>query len=168
MIAPLRRAHARAWLAVAAMAPVVLAAALLARPSTPVVPGLPPELARFVGGPASPRSTPSFTSDDAWAPLPLRMRLFGAPRGSRAIELAPRAPLRAPDLLLYASPAPAEARPAPGDPLPAGAVLVGHVAGTRTQQMGGVPAGFPTLVLYSLARGEVVGSAAIPFEEPEE
>ena len=138
MIRPLRRLHRRVWQGAAVALPLILLLALFTRPASP---------------PAQAKTKPA-AGEIAWSGLPLALERM--PSGLRVRALAS---LPAPDLLLYATAAPAEK----GQPLPAGATFLGSVSGP-SQVLAAPPPAADRLVLYSLAHGEVVGSAPIPRE----
>ena len=134
--------RARGWLlglmglaAVAGLTMLLLA--LLTRPSPP---GEPVAGSRPMAG------------ESAWPGLPLALR-----REPTGLRLRALGPLPAPDLLLYAAAAPV----AKGQPLPPGVVFLGSVVDSD-QVLHAPPASSQQLVLYSLAHGEVVGSAPVP------
>lgn len=150
MIAPLRRRHRLAVVALTAAVPAIAALALAWRAP-------PPELrAPVERRPALPVIAElSFPA----VPLNLRVRSFMA-RRRLLLELEPRetAALTAPDVLVYWS----ATDPGSGDDLQltADAVLLGAFAGTYRRF--GVPATGGTVILYSLAHRAVIDRVALP------
>ena len=157
MIAPLRRRHLRLVVALAIVAPVVLLAALDARPPAATTDSIPAALAERDPRPSS---SPDFESSEVFEHQNLRLRAWLQSDGA-ILSLEAESPLTAPDLLLYGSPQAAES----GASLPAGAVFLAAVPG-HGERAFVVPPGAPTdhLLLFSLAWGQVVDSVARPYE----
>jgi len=160
VIRPLRVRHRRTVGALAVALPLGVAAALSARP---------PELeAAESGAPPSaltPASLPTAAPMDRvfvrgfgpWAELPLTALLGKDGAGGTQVEFRPTGPLLQPDLMAYWSPG----APDPGAPEPAAAaVLLGRVGEVPCRF--GIPAAEGHLILFDLARGEVVAARAIP------
>ena len=101
-------------------------------------------------------------SGDGWRDLtpaiPVRVRLREEPDG-RKLDYHPLEDLHKPDLLLYWSSSPIEGP----DELPEGAKLLGSLSGAQARvfELGDELEGDGRLVVYSLAHGTVVGSAAL-------
>jgi hypothetical protein len=136
MIRPLRRVHRRVWQILALLLPVVCVLAVATRPNPLPSPPAPP---------------PAGDGEVAWPGLPLALR----PEAG-GVRVRPTGPLPAPDLLLYASTIDAD----PGPRLPADAVFLGAL-GTEARRID-CPREARTLVLYSLAHGEVVSWTSPP------
>ena len=153
MIARLRRRHARMVTALAVLAPAVVIAAVVARqpPASQAV--LPSPLEREMVKVYPSKPFPLHESALTWPGLKLHTKIWLHDE-RRYLELSPHEPLRSPDVLLYASEQPAGAKALPND-----ARLVGRFAGSRAQTFE-LPAELPaSLWLFSLAHGEVLGSA---------
>lgn len=145
MIARLRRRHRVATIALAVLMPPALAVALIAREPMPGS-AVPVALAGdTTTGP------PRWSRDDLFAALPIRVRGFAG----ELVELQPLRDPLLPDLLVYWS--------ADGavDALPAGAQLVGRLAGVEARRFA-LPAAGGRLHLYSLGHARLVDSAALP------
>lgn len=155
MIRPLRSRHRRMIAVLALVLPVLLVWGLLAR--QPV-----PENAPAAAGPLLP---PDFAevsrSDDAWGGLAVRTIWLrdGSVPPRRAVTLELREDLRRPDLLVYWS-----EDAGGGNVLPDDATLLGPIADrqTRAWVLPAETAGGGRLILYSLAKHEVVGVAEAP------
>lgn len=158
MIAPLRRRHLRLAVTLAIAAPVVLLAALDARPPVATTDSLPAALGERDPRPSSP---PDYESSEVFEHQNLRLRAWLQSDGA-ILSLEAVSPLTAPDLLLYGAPQGAES----GAALPAGAVFLGAVPG-HGERAFVVPPGAATdhLLLFSLAWGQVVDSVARPYGE---
>jgi hypothetical protein len=155
VIAALRRRHARAIGALATAAPIVVLAALVARTPVPVAPDFPAPLANELRTPVPPAALTVAASDLLWRGLPILTRVL-ALGDTRYVELTVNEPLRAPDLLLYGS-----AAPAAGNQLPTDARLLGRFGGSRTQGFALGTSSPTSLWLFSLAHGEVIGRASL-------
>jgi hypothetical protein len=141
---------------VTVVAPVALAVALVARTPPASAPDFPAPLraaarARTARPPAAALSL--FESALLWPGLRLRTRIF-LQDDRRFLELAPDEALRSPDVLLYASDAPAA-----GDALPADARLLGRFGGSRPQTFALDVPRAASLWLFSLAHGRVLSRA---------
>ena len=157
MIRPLRSRHRAIIAVLAVVVPLVFVLGLLARQPIPAVnetttavrPTLPAGLVEVS------------VSDDAWAGLPVRTTWLedGGVPPRRAVKLELLEELGRPDLLVYWSEG-----PAPGDALPGDALLLGAIADgqARAWTLPGAAGGDGRLILYSLARHEVVGVAEAP------
>ncbi len=153
MIAPLRRRHRWLIATLTVVVPVLFVVALTGRPAGPAIGTLPAELAETA------RGRVESEHDDLFAhPIITRIRATDA---EWLVELQPREPLAKPELLVYWT-----AEATSGDErLPAGAYLIGSLAGTRSrvytmpeQTLG--QAG--RLLLYSLGHQEVVDAGDLP------
>ena len=153
MIARLRKRHARMAAALAVAAPCVFVAALTSRVAPVELPNLPPALGQAVSHFVPAGALPVFESALLWPGHRLHTRVLLSGK-HQILELTAAEPLRAPDVLLYASNAGVT-----DAALPAGAQLLGRFAGSRPQHFAlgeRVPA---SLWLYSLAHGEVIARA---------
>jgi hypothetical protein len=152
VIAPLRRLHRIATVALACAVPPAFALAIAARPVPP--PGeIPAALAD-----EPPAGALAFERDDLWRPLAIRTRLFAGDGAEPVVELAPLADPARPDVLVYWS------ADAAADHLPEGARWLGRLAGTTPRRFALPPeargrAG--RLHLYSLGHAQWLGSAAL-------
>lgn len=151
MIASLRRRHRGMTLALAVVAPAAFVTAIAVRPEPTRQAELPAPLVR--AAPATASSTVVLESDALWQGRSLHTRVLTA--GDRyQLELAADEPLRAPDVLVYASAATTEDAVLPPD-----ARLLGRLGdGTPRVLMLGhaIP---ERLWLFSLAHGEVLAHA---------
>jgi hypothetical protein len=124
--------------------------ALASRPAVPVMDALPPPLA--AGAPSA--SAPLWSAADRWIGAVIATTLH-----PDQVVLTPIEPLRRPDCLLYWSP-----RPAEGDGLPGGAVLLGAISGDAGQHIplpAAARADDGVLLIYSLGHSTVVASLAL-------
>jgi hypothetical protein len=160
VIAPLRRRHRRAIAALAVVFPPLFALALLARPEPAALEALP---AALLAEPAA--AYPLWERSDLWAALAIRTRLLAVQAGGlpAAVELAPeRDPMR-PDVLVYWA-GEEEARAAGERRLPAGAFLLGRLAGARARRFA-LPTAAATgpgrLYLYSLGHQALLDVAVL-------
>jgi hypothetical protein len=156
LIAPLRRAHRIATLALACTVPPAFAIAIASRPS-PLPPGeIPVTLAaEIVSGPLV------FERDDLWQPLAIRTRLFAGDAAGPVVEIVPLTDLARPDVLVYWSADPV------ADRLPAGAQWLGRLAGTAPRRFAlpiGARVDAGRLHLYSLGHAQWLGSAVLGAE----
>lgn len=148
MIQPLRTVHRHAFIALAALLPIILAAALIARHQIPSV-----RPAIFSIPQDAIRLKQVFA---AWNKNSLDTEFYSEPQNPSGVlaVLKARRDLDAPDLLLYWS---------QSDPNSAGIIqarlLGSFVAGKSYSLPAGTKGG--TLVLYSLAHQEIVDSARI-------
>ncbi len=153
MIAPLRRAHRVATIALALAVPPAFALAIAARPALPPPGEIP---AAWTADPAA--GPLVFARDDLWQPLAIRTRLFAAEAGGPVVEIAPLADLEQPDVLVYWSAEPDAER------LPDGAHWLGRLAGASPRRFA-LPAEARArpgrLHLYSLGHAQWLGSAAL-------
>jgi hypothetical protein len=153
VIAPLRRAHRIATLALACAVPPVFALAITSRPPLPPPGEIPAALAaeNLAGALV-------FERDDLWQPLAVRTRLFAGDAAGPVVELAPLADLERPDVLVYWS------ADSTGDRLPEGAQWLGRLAGTSPRRFA-LPADARAhpgrLHFYSLGHAQWLGSAAL-------
>jgi hypothetical protein len=153
VIAPLRRAHRIATLGLALAVPPAFALALASRPAPPIENALAPAL---VAEPSL--GAVVLDRDDLWSPLAIRTRIGRDAAGAWVAELAPRADLERPDVLVYWS---AEAA---SDRLPAGAHWLGRLAGAAPRRFVLPDAARERagrLHLYSLGHAQWLGSAAL-------
>ncbi len=155
MIRPLRRLHRRVIAVLAVVVPVVFALGLAARRPNPrsALPAAltPPSLALLDVG----------SLGHLWPGLEIEVRLgFDRSEPARPVlVLIPASPPEAPDPLVYWAPEGA----APS--LPAGAVLLGSLAGTAPQTFqlpAEAAAGTGSVLLYSPAWGKVMAAAPLP------
>lgn len=160
MIRPLRARHRRVVTVLAVLVPVVFVAGLLARQPVPAEDDLPRSVR-----PATPERWTAIEIDDvAWGDLALRTIWLAGPEPvaegprQRGVKLRFLEDPRIPDLLVYWAPT------AEGRALSLEAHLLGAI-GDRQERSWRLPpgaAGGGVLVLYSLARQEVVGTARVP------
>ena len=139
--------------ALAVAAPVVFFAALAARTPPAAAPAFPAPLTRSTSHAVPRNALPVFDSALLWPGLALRTRVLVS-GDQRYVQLVPHEPVREPDVLVYAS-----AAPAAGDALPDDARLLGRFAGSRAQSFALGTQTPDSLWLFSLAHGEVVGRA---------
>jgi hypothetical protein len=156
MIRPLRVRHRRIIAVLAVVTPLLFVAGLLARRPIPAT----IDLAIGTTVEDHPGHEVLSRDDDAWGGLPILtewLRAPGDPAGDPAVSLELTGPLKQPDLLLYWDASPREGG------LSDEARLLGPVGGRRRDAWD-VPASDRPgrLVLYSLAHGEVVATAAPP------
>jgi len=153
VIAPLRRAHRVATIALALAVPPAFALAIASRPALPPAGGIPVAWAS-----EAPASALVFERDDLWQPLAIRTRLFASDSDGTVVEIVPLADLEQPDVLVYWSADPSAAR------LPDGAHWLGRLSGTSPRRFV-LPAAARTraghLHLYSLGHAQWLGSAAL-------
>jgi hypothetical protein len=156
VIAPLRRAHRIATLALACSVPPAFALAIASRPSQPPSGEIPVALAAEIVSGAL-----VFERDDLWQPLTIRTRLFTGDAAGPVVEIAPLADLARPDVLVYWSADPV------ADRLPEDARWLGRLAGTAPRRFA-LPVGARVdagrLHLYSLGHAQWLGSAALGAE----
>ena len=152
MISPLRRRHGRIVIVLCAALPIGFAAAILAREREAPLESLPRDLART--GPAI--EAPMHARDDAWGDLAISMRT-GRTAGRAIVELEPRAQLRVPDLLVYWT-----AAAPPIETLPPDAHLLGALGEHARRYVLPLNADAGALVLFSMARSEVIEAALLP------
>jgi hypothetical protein len=166
MIAPLRARQLRLVATVCLLAAVGSVAALAVRRAPSTVAALPEALRAAGTAGTAGAGQFLFESAELWDAGALRTtvrRLDGRLQLDLApVPAAPRGP-GAPDVLLYASAGPVPA-PAPNARLPGDAVLLGPFPGDppRAFQLPPSLADGGWLVLYSLARHEVVDRALLP------
>ncbi len=157
MIAALRRRHRLAAFAIVAAAPLLLAVALGARRPEARMEVLPAALRATTPGPDAVLLD---EIPDLWADLDVQTRRF-ADGPTTWVELAPRAPLRHPDLLVYWLPSEAAV-----ETFPERATLLGPLRG-REPQFFALPAPGGALLLYSVAHDTTVARAGLrPPAEP--
>jgi hypothetical protein len=158
VIQSLRDKHRLTFAALAVVLPAILVSGLFARRPFPAS-ALPPALRHGASEEAQ-----AVTLDDAhlWAGLSLNTRLLSAagdpPRV--VVELKAARDLGLPDALVYWS----ESQPDAGR-LPERAVLLGSLKGTRPARFTLPQTAAVTqrhLILYSLARRQVIAAAALP------
>jgi hypothetical protein len=153
VIAPLRRAHRIATLALACSVPPAFALAIASRPSLPPPGEIPVALAAEIVSGAL-----VFERDDLWQPLTIRTRLFAGDAAGPVVEIVPLTDLARPDVLVYWSAEPVV------DRLPAGAQWLGRLAGAAPRRFA-LPAHARAdagrLHLYSLGHAQWLGSAAL-------
>ncbi|RIK93470.1 MAG: hypothetical protein DCC71_23990 [Proteobacteria bacterium] len=153
VIAPLRRAHRFATLALAVAVPPAFALAIASRPALPPAGEIPAALARE---PAT--GALVLERDDLWRPLAIRTRLFAGDAAGPVVEIAPLADLARPDVLVY------WAADAAADRVPEGARWLGRLAGAAPRRFA-LPAEARArggrLHLYSLGHAQWLGSAAL-------
>jgi hypothetical protein len=96
--------------------------------------------------------------------VPIRVRLLApspnGPQGRLGVELEPAKSIGRPDVLIYWSSAPAATTAVPAD-----ALLLGSMGGVRPQRFELPPVArrsSGTLVVYSAAHREVLGTLALP------
>jgi hypothetical protein len=162
MIRPLRRRHRRLVLGVAVIVPPLFVAALASRDLPRPMDRVPAALLPDVGAPGA----WAIEAPDLWPGLGIDIRIGRDPAGDTPVlELTTAEALTAPDVLLYWAPGTVAADGA----LPPDARLVGHMAGLVVERFRlpePAAAGGGTLVLYSLARQELVAAAPLPALEP--
>jgi hypothetical protein len=147
MIQPLRTVHRRAFIALAALLPLILAAALIARRQFPTVRSaifsIPPDAVRLKQASAT------------WNENSFDTEFYLEPKNPSEVlaVLKTRRHLEAPDLLLYWSEA------ATNSPDLNAARLLGTFVAGKSYKLPATDGG--TLVLYSLAHREIVDSARI-------
>ncbi len=154
MNARLRRHHRVATIALAVVMPPALALALAVRSGAPTAGALP----RAFGVEAA-SGAERWSRDDLWTALPVRTRGFdgASPDAAPLVELMPLRDPLLPDLLVY------WAAGAASDPLPAGAKLLGRLAGIEARRFA-LPGAGGRLYLYSLGHARLVDSAAQPVD----
>lgn len=153
MIAPLRRAHRIATLALACIVAPAFAVAIATRAALPPAGEIPAALTA-----EPPPGALVLERDDLWQPLAIRTRLFAAATGSSVVEITPLADLARPDVLVYWSADPI------ADSLPHGARWLGRLSGTAPRRFALPPdarASAGRLHLYSLGHAQWLGSAAL-------
>lgn len=159
MIRSLRARHRWMILAIALVVAVGFIAALAGRRPIPRVEHLP----ALLSVPAPPPEAIVFDARTLWAPLQIRTAIFLADTAEvrYGLWLQSESYLQYPDVLVYWSRAEISA---PG-PLPGDAVLLGKLVDKRPNAFA-LPAAYRTaggsLILYSLAYGEMFAAAAIP------
>ena len=160
MIRPLRARHRRMMTVLAVVVPVVFVAGLLARQPVPAVDELPGTVR-----PAVPEGfTEAAVDDAAWGGLALRTTWMVGPATAeggppaRGVTLTFLVDPRLPDLLVY------WAAESEGASLALDAHLLGTIGDLqeRSWVLPGDASDGGVLVLYSLARQEVVATAAVP------
>ena len=158
MIRALRQRHRRVTAALALLLPIGWSAAILARPEELV----PAEGPLIEGEPVAESFTGGTAADlGPWGALPLTTVVGEGQSGRALVEFRPSAPLAAADLLVYWTPS-----SGPGAELAADARLLGRLG--RGPARWPLPRASGWLVLYDLARAELVGVRALPgtVEEP--
>jgi hypothetical protein len=157
MIQALRQRHRTLISALALTLPAVFASGLLVRQPVPATGNLPTAPARLMPGDG--RIAPSERSGLPESPFAVRLLPGTGSAVGAVIELLTTRELSAPDVLIYWSAAEPEA-----GRLPAEATLLGPLKGARGARFAvperAAPAG--RLILYSLARQEVVATLQIP------
>jgi hypothetical protein len=163
MIHALRVQHLRTFVGLAVLLPAGLWAGLHARPALPRVDALPSDLASAQGFDGHAVETLATRTADFGA-LRVTMARVRAADGSDALELRPAAAVDVPDVLAYWS-----ADTTGATRLPVGAILLGALGGAHARRFA-LPAAAASapgrLYLYSLAHGELVGSAALVDASP--
>lgn len=152
MIRPLRSAHRVVFLLAAFVLPALLVAGLRARRPPPLVAAAPLPTATPMGPPLT------WKTAGGTAILTLIQPRAGA--GGFEIELSPATAFRGPDLLLYWT-----SRNPPIDDVAQSDILLGEVSGQpvrRFQLPPDVRPGQGSLLLFSLAHHEVVGTTSLP------
>jgi hypothetical protein len=156
MIQPLRSAHRVVFLLAALVLPALLVAGLRARRPSPLMAAVPL--------PAATPAGPSLTWKTRGGTAIISLVQPGAGGGGLEIELSPATAFRGPDLLLYWT-----ARGLPVDDLAPADVLLGEVSGQPVRRFQLPPAVGPgqgSLLLFSLAHHEVIGTTALPSLPP--
>ena len=147
MIQPLRTVHRHAFIALAALLPIILAAALIARhqfPNVrPAIFSIPEDAIRLKKASAT------------WSKSSFDTEFYSEPKNPNEVlaALKTRRNLDSPDLLLYWSQSDANS------PDMNAARLLGAVVAGKSYRLPATDGG--TLVLYSLAHREIVDSARI-------
>lgn len=159
MIRPLRQRHRRVFTALALLLPAAWTAAILARPLE-----LAPATEALVESPFSavePLALATAADLGPWGDLPLSAVVGTDGAGRALVEFRASAPLAAADLLVYWTPS-----WSPGAELAADARLLGRLG--RGPARWPLPRASGWLVLYDLARAELVAARALPgtAEEP--
>lgn len=150
----LRSLHRRLSLALLVIVPILAILGLALRPGAPP---LDAAVRSTLPEPAA-LSAPAATFDDAFPSLPVSLGRRTAADGTVQLELDVAADLGIPALVLYWTPDDAAS-------FPRSAVFLGSVWGPGTRRYA-LPSSFAqrngTLVLYSMARAEIIGSFTIP------
>jgi hypothetical protein len=159
MILSLRRRHRVMMFSLAVILPIAFVAGLVIREPVPATPDLPVSLSPL----ASKDWQLCFEKEDHWPGLPITTRLYANRQSNTqlAMELQPRANLKAPDILVYCHPA----FSAGTGQLPERAQLLGTLAGTEKRRFM-LPAATSeqetSIILYSLAHQEIIVETKLP------
>ena len=161
MIRPLRQRHRIAISAIAILLPIAFVAGIAARKTIPAM-ELPPAIIQ----PQPAFSHLVFKKDNLWPDLEVAVRVFAdsLPPANLIVELQPRSYIKMPDILIYWSPRPANSL----EKLPENAFLVGTLSGVEARRF---PLPSPalnsdgSLILYSLARQEMIAAALAPIHK---
>jgi len=150
MIRPLRQRHRRIFAVLTVILPASFAIGIATRQSVPMSQSLPAALA-----PEVVFTSKIWARDDLFTKTPLRVVLLRDYEndGKFAVQLSAPAVFAKPDLLVYWTTNAVEAE----DRIPDNAVLLGSFSGSAPLELPGEFLSMPgTLILYSLANGEVV------------
>ena len=159
MIMPLRKRHRFMITLLAIVLPIAFITGLTGR-QAPAVMEIPPV---DLQASAAVFSQIVYEKNDLWPGHTITTRLCadGMPPTRLTVELQPREDFKIPDLLVYWH----EGEMVEGDRIPAGAFLLGNLAGRQARQMI-LPEGAlqydGRLVLFSLAHQKIFASAALP------
>lgn len=161
MIRPLRQRHRIIITAIAIFLPIAFMAGIAARKVIPAM-----ELPAAIAQPRPEFLHMIFEKDDFWPGLQVAVRVFAdsLPPANLAVELQPQRYLKMPDILIYWS----ASQPTNLEKLPESAYLVGTLSGLEARRF---PLPSPaldsdgTLILYSLARQEMIAAANLPIRE---
>jgi len=151
MIRPLRQGHRRIFAMLAIILPATFAIGVAARKPVPTVEGLPAAL--MPSATSFPATVWSRNDLFSKAPIPVSLLRERADTGRYAIQLFVPAAFAKPDVLIYWRPVANISK----DSIPDDAVFVGPLSGSTPRPLPGEISSAPgSLILYSLANGEVV------------
>jgi hypothetical protein len=166
MTRPLRQIHRRVFMALGVFLPIAFAVGLAARKSVPAASEL-PEPITFINAKFS---EPEWTRDELFAGEPIQVRLLREKMGSGQYALAFSASKNflKPDLLVYWSAGgPGSGATNSSGALPENSILLGAFGPAPLPLPQDVGQSEGTLLLYSLADGEIVSaSKPIAFGVP--
>ena len=151
MIRPLRQGHRRIFAMLAIILPAAFAMGVAARKPVPKVEGLPAALMP----PATSFPATIWSRNDLFSKvrIPAVLLRERADTGRYAIQLCVPAAFTKPDVLVYWCPVATVSK----DSIPDDALFLGPFSGSTPRQLpGGISSAPGSLILYSLANGEVV------------
>lgn len=161
MIRPLRQRHRIIISVIAVLLPIVFMAGIAARKTIPDM-----EIPAAIAQPQPDFPRLVFEKDGFWPALEVTVRVFAdsIPPANLAVELQPQNYIKMPDILIYWS----ASQPASSEQLPETAYLVGTLSGLGKRRFllpSSAIESDGTLILYSLARQEMIAAENLPILE---